>query len=377
MIRGLTSGGQRHLSHMHFQDLLAAQHVGVGDHHLAVEAAGAEQRRIEHVRAVGRRDQDHPLIRLEPVHLDEELIQGLLAFVIAAAEPGPAMPPDGVDLVDEDDAGRVLLALLEHVAHPARADADEHLDEIGARNGEERHVRLARDGAREQGLAGPGRPDQQDALRDLAAEALEFLRVLEEIDDFLELLLGLVDAGHVLEGHPPEALGQKPRAGLAETHRLAAAGLHLAHEEYPHADQQQHREPRDQDLEQRRRAVLDRQGADLHAARAQPFDELRIVRRIGLEGAFVAVEAGDLVPLDGDFLDLAALDLGKELGERDPLAGAAARWLLEQVEQRHQQEADDHPERKISTEIAQAPNPESSGRGQPPASRAPSSDWTE
>src|SRR3546814_5537455 len=60
----------------------------------------------------------------------------------------------------EDDAGRILLALLEHVAHAAGADADEHLDEVRAGDREERHVRLPRDGAGEQRLAGAGRADE-------------------------------------------------------------------------------------------------------------------------------------------------------------------------------------------------------------------------
>ena len=58
-----------------------------------------------------------PSLRLEAVHLDEQLVQRLLALVVAAAEAGAAVTADGVDLVDEDDAGRVLLALLEQVAH--------------------------------------------------------------------------------------------------------------------------------------------------------------------------------------------------------------------------------------------------------------------
>ena len=81
------------------------------------------------------------------------------------------------------------------------ADADEHLDEVRAGDGEERHVGLAGDGAREQRLAGAGRPDQQRAARDAPAELLEFLRVAQELDDLLEILLGLVDAGDVVEGH--------------------------------------------------------------------------------------------------------------------------------------------------------------------------------
>jgi hypothetical protein len=38
---------------------------------------------------------------------------------------------DGVDLVREDDARRGLFRLLEEVAYARRADADEHLDEVG------------------------------------------------------------------------------------------------------------------------------------------------------------------------------------------------------------------------------------------------------
>ena len=89
---------------MHLEDLLAPDDVGVRHDDLPVEAARAEQRRVEHVGTVGGGDQDDALVRLEAIHLDEQLVQRLLALVIAAAEAGAAMPPDGVDFVDEDDA---------------------------------------------------------------------------------------------------------------------------------------------------------------------------------------------------------------------------------------------------------------------------------
>ena len=44
--------------------------------------------------------------------------------------------------VDEDDAGRVFLALLEQVADAARTHADKHLDEVRTGDAEERHVGL-------------------------------------------------------------------------------------------------------------------------------------------------------------------------------------------------------------------------------------------
>src|SRR5213082_3423681 len=57
------------------------------------------------------------------------------------------------------------------------------------------------DCAREQRLACSGRPDQQHAFRDVSAEPRIALRILEEADDFLQLLLRLVDARYVIEGH--------------------------------------------------------------------------------------------------------------------------------------------------------------------------------
>src|SRR3989441_1110779 len=161
-------------------------------HDSPIEAARPQQRRVEHVGTVGRGDEDHALVGLEAVHLDEQLVEGLLALVVAAAQARAAVPADGVDLVDEDDAGSVLLALLEEVAHAARADAHEHLDEVGPGDAEERHSRLAGDGAGEQRLAGAGRAHQQHALGDAAAELGELLRVLEELDDLFQLVLGLV-----------------------------------------------------------------------------------------------------------------------------------------------------------------------------------------
>ena len=187
--------------------------------------------------------EDDAVVGLEAVHLDEELVQGLLALVVSAAEACAAVTSDGVDLVDEDDAGSVLLALLEQVADAGCADADEHLDEVRTGDGEERNVGLAGDCAGQQGLAGSRRPDEQDALGDAAAEALELLRLAEELDDLLELFLGLVDAGDVLEGDLLLLHGEQAGAALAEAHGLVAAGLHLAQQEEPQAEQQ--REGRD------------------------------------------------------------------------------------------------------------------------------------
>ncbi len=347
---------------MHLEDLLAAAHVGQRHDDLAVEAARPQQRGIEHVGPVGRGDDDHALVAFEAVHLDEQLVQGLLALVVTAAEARAAMPADRIDLVDEDDAGSVLLRLVEHVAHARGADADEHLDEIGAGDREERNLGLACDRLREQRLAGAGRADHQHAARDLAAELLELGRVLEEVDDLADLFLGFVDARDVGERDGDLVLVQQPRPALAERHRAAPAGaaLHLAHEVHPDADQQQDRERRNEELHQER-LPLRRRRAERHAALLQRADQGRIVRLGVVDDELLAAgtHAGDLVAGERDLPDAAVLDVRQERRIRHFLHGLAAR--AEIADDRREHDGDDDPQDDILGQIVQCPDLEGAG----------------
>ena len=224
------------------QDRDATLHVRAIEDDLPVEAAGPQQRRVEYVRSVCGGDHDHVRVRVEAVHLDQDLVQRLLALVVAAAEAGAALAADRIDLVHENDARAVALGLVEEVAHAAGADAHEHLDELRARNREERHARLAGDRPGHQGLAGAGRPDEQHAAGDASSQRVELLGVLEEFDDFLELGLGLVDARHVGERHDGLVAEEHAGATLAEAQGLVIRALGLAHHEDDEADDQDERQ---------------------------------------------------------------------------------------------------------------------------------------
>ena len=348
MTFGIDVGRDRHLAHVHAQDLLAAGDVGVRHGDLTVEAARTQQGGIEHVGTVGRGDEDDALVGFEAVHLDQQLVEGLLALVVAAAEAGAAMAADRVDLVDEDDARRVLLRLLEHVAHAGSADADEHLDEVGAGDGEERHVGFAGDGAGEQRLTGARRADEQRAARNASAEALELLRVAQELDDLLQVVLGFVDAGDVLERDAAVALGQQLGARLAKAHGAAGAGLHLAHEEDPHRDEQQHGEPVEQHAHDRGHVLVGRTGAELDALLLQSLDEGGILRSVGGEGgAAIAHGAEDAVAGERRVGDVAAVDRGQELRVGDLGAAPALRRVVEKIEQGRKQDENGDPDGKL------------------------------
>ena len=339
---------QRNFTNMNLEDLLAADDVRVRHHHLAVEAAGTQQRGIQHVGTVGRRDQDHAFISLEAVHLDEQLVERLFALVIAAAETGATMTAHRVDFVDEDDAGRVLLGLLEHVTDTARTDADEHFDEVRTRDREERHVGFARDRTRDQGLAGAGRTDQQHAARNPSAEALEFSGIAQEFDDLLQVLLGFVDTGDVLEGDAAMGLRQHLGARFAEAHRLAGTALHLAGQEDPHADQRDEGQPGNEQRDKPRHIVAGRLRGDRDLAVIEALHQRRVARRVGLERGAVGEGAVDLRPLDHDVANAVLVDLAQQLRKRNVLGGRALTRILEEREQCQQQQDNDYPEGEIA-----------------------------
>jgi len=236
-------GGERLAARVHLEDAAAAGQVRLGHHDLPVEPAGAQQRRVQDVRPVGRRDHDHAALDVEPVQLDQQLVQRLLPLVVAAAEPGTTVPAHGVDLVHEDDGGRIGLGLLEQVADPGGTDTDEHLDEVRTGDGVEGHPGLAGHRTGQQRLAGPGRPVEQHALGDLRPDGLELGRVLQEVLDLLEFLDGLVRAGHVGKRGLGSVLGNEFGLGFAEVHYPGAATLHLVQHEEEDEDDQEERQP--------------------------------------------------------------------------------------------------------------------------------------
>ena len=99
------------------------------------------------------------------VHFDEQLVERVFPLVVAAElARAAACPADGVDLVDEDDARCILARLAEQVPDARRPDAHEHLQELGARDAQERHLRLARNRFGQQRLARPRRAGQNGTL---------------------------------------------------------------------------------------------------------------------------------------------------------------------------------------------------------------------
>src|SRR5262249_3641012 len=87
------------------------------DQNRAIETAGAQQRRIKNFRAICRRQNHEAGPRIEAVHVNKKLIEGLLLLVVAARIGSQsAGAAERIKFVDEDDGRRLGPCLLEQVA---------------------------------------------------------------------------------------------------------------------------------------------------------------------------------------------------------------------------------------------------------------------
>src|SRR5258705_364422 len=191
-----------------------------------------------------------------------------------------------------------------------------------------------------------GRAHQEAALGNAAAELGELLRVLEEGDDLLELLLRLVDSGHVGEGDLVVVLRKELRLALAEAHRLAAARLELAHEEDEEDAEDAERHPGDEELRPERLGIFLLE-LQRHALLAHPLEELAVERRDGAELLPVLQLTLEDVPLHGGRGDVPTLDCRVELAGVDLLRLGRALLGEDRVEREEEQDQDRPEEERL------------------------------
>ena len=194
---------------------------------------------------------------IEAIHLGQQLIERLLALVVAAKAAAIALLTDGIDLIDKDDTRCLFLGLLKQVTNLSSAATDKHLNELRARNAKERNTGLAGNSLGKQGLTGTRRANKESTTRQLGADLLVALRLLQKVDDLLERLLGLFLTGDVLKGHAHVLGGDHARAGLtqsaaaktaaAKVHRRAVIAHSLLHAAVePPTDEEENRHGKDE-----------------------------------------------------------------------------------------------------------------------------------
>src|SRR6266545_2936397 len=186
----------RHASRVNLQDFFPAHPVRDADLDFPIEAARPTQRGIDRLVPVRRADDDDLAAAREPVHQREELGDDPALDLAGDLLP---LRGDGVELVDEQDARRVLLRLLELLPEAFFALAVVLGHDLRPLDGVEVGPGFVGDRLGDERLARPRRAVKEDSLRRIDAAALEQLRVLQrELDHLADLHELLLQAADVL-----------------------------------------------------------------------------------------------------------------------------------------------------------------------------------
>ena len=295
---------------------------------------------------------------IKAIHLDEQGVEGLLALIIPAAQASPALTTDGVDFVNEDDAGSELAGLFKRVADAGSTDADKHLNEVRAADAEERNLGLAGDSAGKERLTCTRRADHENPFRNRGTHLGEALRLAEKIDDFLNLFLRLIAASDVLKSRRFAVRGVQASPALGELHRALLGALQeTIHEEQDHPRHQQGGQDVVQEHGQAclRRRLLEvllgdrgTQGFEFFLGQATRGDKARLfIRGFIFDQEF----AFDLIPTVGtrrwvrlyiEGLQFAFLGIGKHLGDAQflDMGSTGGAVVYEQGDRRNQNDPD-------------------------------------
>ncbi len=138
-------------------------------------------------------------VAVKAIHFHQNLIEGLLAFVVTSTQTGAALPAHSVNLIYKKDGGGRLFSGVKGITSPGSSYAYEHLHKFRSRQVKKWHPRLSRYRSGQQGLTSSRRAHKKDASGNFGSHIKIFLGSLEKADYFLEFLFGLFQPSHVPE----------------------------------------------------------------------------------------------------------------------------------------------------------------------------------
>ena len=264
------------------QDVFAPADVRLVHQHLAVEAAGAEQGRVEHFGAVGRPHDDDALAGVEAVHLGQQLVERLLALLVAAhRRSGSRTLPSASSSSMKTMHGALASAWANRSRTrdaPTPTNISTNSEPLRLKNGTLASPATARASSV---LPVPGGPTSSTPFGIRPPMLVYFFGVLRNSTISFSSSFGLVDAGDVIEAHLDVVVGVDLGLAARERHDAPFRAAHPAEEERPERDEEQDRDDPAKHLAHPAAGDLAAVG---DAVPLQLLDQLRILDADGVEG---------------------------------------------------------------------------------------------
>src|SRR3989344_3568286 len=177
---------------MNLKNRFPATNIGEGYCHPSIEPSRTKKSGVQYIGTVSRRNYYYADSLVKPVHFHKDLVQSLLALIVASAKAHASVPSDCVNLVDKHYGRSVLPRPIKQIPDPGGSHAHEHLHKFTSAYGEERHSGLPSDSPRQQSLPGPGSSCEQHSLRYFSSKLPEFVGKFEKFNDLFKFLSRII-----------------------------------------------------------------------------------------------------------------------------------------------------------------------------------------
>ena len=125
--KGLSTG-------MDTQDTSTSLEVRKVHSDLTIETSRTQQGSIQNIHTVSGSNGNDTRVSIETIHLYQNLVNCLFTLVVTTGESGTTLTSNSINLINEDDAGGILLGLGEDITDTGGTHSNEHLNELGTRD---------------------------------------------------------------------------------------------------------------------------------------------------------------------------------------------------------------------------------------------------
>mmetsp|Transcript_7187 Transcript_7187/g.15374 ORF Transcript_7187/g.15374 Transcript_7187/m.15374 type:complete len:342 (-) Transcript_7187:476-1501(-) len=181
-----------HLPGMNLQNPRSRAFIRMWELDLPINPPTPQQRRVQNIHPIRRRNHLNPIITAKPIQLIQQLQHRPLHLAVSTQLRIKPLGAHRVQLINEDNRGRFLLCQLKRVPYQLRAVSNEHLHQLWPCQFQKRRVSLRSTCASKQCFPHTGRSVHQHAFRWLNADILEAFRMRHGQNNGFNQLLDLL-----------------------------------------------------------------------------------------------------------------------------------------------------------------------------------------
>ena len=184
---------------MYLKDCFTTFKIRKFHRYTTVKTSRTSQCRVKRFRTVGRCQNNDTVIFLKTIHLSKQLVQSLLTFIVSTCHLSVSFLTDSIDLINEYDTRCFFLCLFKEITNLGSTHTNKHFHKFRTGHREEWYIGFSGYCFCQHGFTGTWRADKQNTFRHGSSHLGVFLRIMQVINDFLQIFFCFFFTGYITE----------------------------------------------------------------------------------------------------------------------------------------------------------------------------------